>query len=122
MTLNLNNGLIGSHQPDTLVEFYTAVLGPPIWSGGPWVAWKAGGGFLTVGPFNDLTGPTGAPGRTLFGFLTDDVVGQVERMVAAGATVVHAPYHPVDVSEENWLAVLADPDGNYLQLWDLDPE
>ncbi len=118
--LNLNNIFIGSAAPGVLVDFYTEALGPPVWSGGAWVAWRAGCGFLTIGPFGEITGPTQSPGRMLFGFFTDDVVAEVERITRAGATVVNAPYHPVD-APDNWLAVMADPDGNYFQLWDLDP-
>lgn len=117
MGLNLNNVLIGSDNPVALVEFYTKVLGDPCWQGGDWFAWRAGQGLLTVGPYGDVTGPTGRPGRILFGFHADDVVGEFERITALGAQVVRPPYHPDDAPND-WLTVLADPDGNYLQIWD----
>lgn len=117
MSLSLNNVLIDSDDPSVLVEFYTKVLGEPVWKRGGWVAWRAGVGLLTVGPNRDVTRSTERPGPVLFGFHADDVVGEVERIKAGGAEVVRAPYHPPDAPDD-WLAVLADPDGNHFQIWD----
>ena len=117
MSLSLNNVLIGSADPPVLVDFYTKVLGQPVWEGGGWVAWRAGVGLLTVGPNGDVTRSTERPGPVLFGFHADDVVAEFDRIKACGAEVVREPYHPPDAPDD-WLAVLADPDGNYFQIWD----
>lgn len=115
MPLDLNNVLIGSDDPQTLIDFYTEVFGDPIFQAGGWVAWQAGGGFLTVGPHTGVTGGDDRPGRVLIGFVTEDVRGEFERIKAAGAEVVREPFHPAD-DPDGWLAFLADPDGNHFQL------
>jgi predicted enzyme related to lactoylglutathione lyase len=113
--LNLNNVLIGSDDPDKLAAFYTRVFGDPIFRGGGWTAWQAGEGFLTIGPYVEVTGRREQPGRVLIGFVTQDVPGEFERITNAGARVVRAPFHPVD-DPGGWLAFLADPDGNHFQI------
>lgn len=86
-----------------------------MWQVGGWFAWRAGEGFLTVGPHSEVTGRGEQPGRVLIGFVTKDVQGEFERIKKAGAEVVQPPFHPVD-DPDGWLAFLADPDGNYFQL------
>jgi predicted enzyme related to lactoylglutathione lyase len=114
-TLDLNNVLIGSDNPDGLAAFYTKVFGEPIFRSGGWTAWEAGNGFLTVGPHGDVTERRDAPGPVLVGFVTEDVPAEFARIKDAGATVVRPPFHPVD-DPEGWLAFLADPDGNVFQI------
>jgi predicted enzyme related to lactoylglutathione lyase len=82
---------------------------------GGWTAWEAGDGFLTVGPRTELTGQRTERGPVVIGFVTEDVPGEFSRLTKAGAQVVRAPFHPAD-DPEGWLAFLADPDGNRLQI------
>lgn len=113
--MNFNSILIGSENPEGLVEFYRKVLGEPGWSDGGYHGWKLGNGFVTVGPHDQVKGANREPGRLIWNLETPDVEGEFERMKAAGATVVADPYHPGEESD-GWIATLADPDGNYFQL------
>jgi predicted enzyme related to lactoylglutathione lyase len=45
----------------------------------------------------------------------EDVKTTFDELAAVGATVIAEPYQP-DEGMDNWLATLADPDGNYFQL------
>ena len=114
VALNLNNVLVGSDKPERLIAFYSEVLGPPSWEGGGYVAWSAGHGYLCVGP-GAVAGRSDEPERVVIGFQAEDVLGEFERIRAAGGEVVRAPFHPVD-GPDDWLAVIADPDGNLVQI------
>ena len=115
MGLNLRSVLIGSENPASLAAFYGKILGEPAWSGGEFQAWKAGDGFVTVGPHSEVKGVNTSPGRILLNLETEDVEGEFERIKGLGATVVQAPYHPGE-EPEALLATFADPDNNYFQL------
>ena len=113
--LNLNSVMISSEDPAPLFEFYTKVFGEPGWSGGEFKGWKAGNGYLVIGPHSDVKGPNEMPGRFMFFLETDDVPGEFQRMKDIGARVQQEPYQP-DENPDAWLATLVDPDGNYFQL------
>ena len=113
--LNLNSLLVGSENPNALVEFYTNVLGKPAWETGGFVGWQAGAGWLMVGPHSEVKGKNESPGRIILNFETPDVRGEFDRIKGLGATVEREPYHP-DESADMWLATFGDPDGNYFQL------
>jgi predicted enzyme related to lactoylglutathione lyase len=55
------------------------------------------------------------PGRLIWNLETPDLHGDLQRLKAAGATVVQEPYQP-DEDPEGWIATFADPDDNYFQL------
>ena len=42
--LKLNLVMVGSENPEPLVEFYTKVLGEPAWNDGGFVGWQSGSG------------------------------------------------------------------------------
>ena len=122
--MNLNSILIGSEQPERLAEYYTKLFGEPTWNEGGYVGWLVGSGGLTVGPHDQVHGPNAEPGRVIWNLASPDVRGDVERLKAAGATVVQEPYTPdgVDASDEMLIATFADPDGNYFQVMsEMDP-
>jgi predicted enzyme related to lactoylglutathione lyase len=116
--MNLNSILIGSEDPKGLAAYYTKLFGAPVWDDGGYVGWQLGSGFLTVGPHDQVKGRNASPGRILWNLETPDVRGEFERMKAAGATVVQAPYTPDGMEDvgEGEIATFEDPDGNYFQL------
>jgi predicted enzyme related to lactoylglutathione lyase len=113
--MNLTGILLGSEDPDRLAEYYTSLFGKPGFEGDGYRGWQLGGGWLTVGPHDQVKGKNTQPGRVIWNLETPDVDGEFERLRAAGATVVREPYAPGG-SVEMRIATLADPDDNYFQL------
>lgn len=113
--MNLNSVLIGSENPQELKDYYTKIFGDPTWAGGDFHAWQLGGGWLTVGPHDQVKGKNSVPGRVIWNIETSDVKGDFEKLKAAGATVVQDPYEP-DEASGMLIATFSDPDNNYFQL------
>jgi predicted enzyme related to lactoylglutathione lyase len=113
--MNFNNILIGSENPDRLVEYYTKLFGEPAMADGGYTGWQIGTGFVSVGPHSEVSGKNAHPGRFLWNIETTKVQAEFERMKAAGAIVVREPYNFPDFPDA-WIATLADPDDNYFQL------
>lgn len=113
--MNFNSILIGSEDPQRLVDYYTKLFGEPAMSDGGYTGWLLGSGFVTVGPHSEVTGRNEQPGRLIWNIETADVQGEFARMQAAGAIVVREPYG-FEGYPDSWIATLADPDGNYFQL------
>jgi predicted enzyme related to lactoylglutathione lyase len=124
-TMNLNSILIGSDQPERLAEYYTKLFGDPMWNENGYVGWMIGTGGITVGPHDQVKGQNAEPGRVIWNMSSADVRGDVERLKAAGATVVQEPYTPGDEGDEGddmLIATFSDPDGNYFQVMsEMDP-
>jgi predicted enzyme related to lactoylglutathione lyase len=116
--MNFNSILIGSENPQRLVDFYTKLFGEPAWSDGGYTGWLIGSGAVTVGPHDQVTGKNPQPGRLIWNIESPDVKGDFERFKAAGATVVRDPYTPgqEEQDDEGLIATFADPDDNYFQL------
>jgi len=113
--LNLNSVMIGTKQTKVMVAFYEKVLGKPadmVDSENDFFGWQVGGAFLSVLEHSEMGGKAKDPGRVLFNFETAQVKEEFERIKAAGAVVIRAPYE----MGGGWIATLADPDGNYFQL------
>ena len=117
--MNFNNILIGSEDPQKLVDYYTKLFGAPTMSEGGYTGWLLGQGFVSVGPHSEVKGKSVHPGRIIWNIETTDVRGQFDRLKAAGAIVVTEPYGfdgipgaPSDAA----IATFADPDDNYFQL------
>jgi predicted enzyme related to lactoylglutathione lyase len=118
--MNFNNILIGSANPDALVEYYTKLLGEPAMSDGGYTGWQIGSGFVSVGPHSEVSGKNAHPGRLIWNIESSDVQGDFDRMKAAGAIVIREPYS-FEGYPDSLIATLADPDDNYFQLtspWD----
>ncbi len=113
--MDFNSILIGSEDPQRLVEYYTRLFGEPGMSEGGYTGWTLGSGFVTVGPHDQVHGKNGEPGRIIWNVETPDVKGEFERLKAAGAIVVREPYG-FEGAPGAAIATLADPDGNYFQL------
>jgi predicted enzyme related to lactoylglutathione lyase len=113
--VNLNSILIGSAEPQRLMDYYTRLFGTPGWNEGGFSGWQIGTGFVTVGPHDQVSGSNQQPGRLIWNIESTDVKADFDRLKAAGATVVQEPYQP-GAAPEAWIATFSDPDGNYFQL------
>jgi predicted enzyme related to lactoylglutathione lyase len=113
--MQFNNILIGSDDPDRLVDYYRKVLGEPTLVEGGYSGWQLGSGMVSIGPHSEVHGKNPQPGRLIWNIETPDVQGEFERMKAAGAIVIKEPY-TFDEAPGYWIATLADPDDNYFQL------
>jgi len=112
-TLNLNSIMIGTAQPQVLAEFYEKVLGRPAdMVEGGYYGWQVGNCFLTVGEHSEVRGSAKEPARMILNFETEAVQAEYERLKKAKVTVIKEPYE----MGGGWIATLADPDGNYIQL------
>ena len=113
--MQFNNILIGSEDPDRLVEYYSRVLGEPTLVEGGYSGWQLGSGMVSIGPHSEVHGKNPQPGRLIWNIETADVQAEFDRMKAAGAIVIREPY-TFDEAPGYWIATLADPDDNYFQL------
>jgi predicted enzyme related to lactoylglutathione lyase len=113
--MNFNSILIGSEDPQRLVDYYTKVLGEPTFSEGGYTGWQIGSGNVSIGPHSEVKGKSVHPGRIIWNIESDDVKADFDRFVAAGATVVREPYG-FEEAPDALVATLADPDDNYFQL------
>jgi predicted enzyme related to lactoylglutathione lyase len=113
--MNFNSILIGSDDPQRLVDYYTKLFGEPAMQDGGYTGWLIGSGFVSVGAHSEVKGKNAHPGRLIWNIETPDVKAEFERMTAAGAIVVTEPYS-FEGYPDSWIATLADPDDNYFQL------
>jgi predicted enzyme related to lactoylglutathione lyase len=113
--MNFTNILIGSEDPERLVDYYTKLFGEPTMADEGYTGWLIGRGFMSVGAHSEVHGKSAHPGRIIWNIETEDVRGVFDRFVAAGAIVVREPYN-FEQAPESWIATLADPDDNYFQL------
>jgi predicted enzyme related to lactoylglutathione lyase len=113
--VDFNSILIGSAEPQRLVDYYTKLFGTPGMSDGGYTGWQLGSGFVTVGPHDEVIGKNAHPGRLIWNIETPDVKAEFDRMKAAGAIVVREPYS-FEGYPDSLIATLADPDDNYFQL------
>jgi predicted enzyme related to lactoylglutathione lyase len=113
--MNFNSILVGSADPDRLVEYYTRLFGAPGFQDGGYSGWQIGSGYITIGAHSEVSGKNSQPGRLIWNIETPDVKGEFERLKAAGAIVVREPYE-FEGMPGSAIATLADPDDNYFQL------
>ena len=113
--MDFNNIMIGSEDPQRLVDYYTKLFGEPTMSDGGYTGWRLGSGFMFVGPHSEVHGKNSAPGRLMWNIESQDVKADFDRFVAAGANVVREPYN-FEEQPDTWVATIADPDDNYFQL------
>lgn len=116
--LNLNSLLLFSENPKKLAAFYQKILGAkPGWTGGDFAGYKAGDGYLIIGPHDKVHGKSTNPERMMFNLETRDVKKEFERIKKLGAKVVQQPYHPDEDSDpKSLVAAFADPDNNFFQI------
>ena len=120
--MDFNSILIGSADPQRLVDYYTKLFGAPAFSEGGYSGWQIGSGFVTVGAHDKVVGKNAHPGRIIWNIETADVKGDFERFKAAGAIVVAEPYGFEEGQIDASIATFADPDDNYFQLMSPMPE
>jgi len=113
--MDFNSILIGSDDPQRLVDYYTKLFGEPTMADEGYTGWLIGRGFMSIGAHSEVHGKSAHPGRIIWNIETEDVRGAFDRFVAAGAIVVREPYN-FEQAPESWIATLADPDDNYFQL------
>src|SRR5262245_31326773 len=113
--MNFNNILIGSEDPKRLTDYYSKLLGEPMYSDESYSTWQIGSGFVSIGPHSEVKGKNAHPGRLIWNIETDDVKAEFDRMKAAGAVVIQEPYS-FEQAPGSWIATFADPDDNYFQL------
>jgi predicted enzyme related to lactoylglutathione lyase len=113
--MDFNNILIGSDDPQRLVDYYTKLFGEPTLSDGGYTGWLIGRGLVSIGPHSEVHGKNAHPGRIIWNIESPDVQADFDRMVAAGAIVVREPYG-FEEAPGALVATLADPDDNYFQL------
>ena len=113
--MDFNSLLIGSEDPQRLVEYYTKFLGEPMFSDGGYTGWQIGSGFVTIGAHDQVKGRNAHPGRIIWNIESEDVKADFERFKAAGATVIAEPYG-MEGQDDSAIATFADPDDNYFQL------
>ena len=113
--MNFNNILIGSENPEALVEYYTKLFGEPGFQDGGYAGWQIGSGFVSIGPHSEVHGKNAHPGRFLWNIETSGVHGEFAKLKAAGAIVIREPYE-FEGMPGSAIATLADPDDNYFQL------
>lgn len=111
--LNLNSIMIGTAQPAALGKFYETVFGRPadMMEDG-WYMWQAGNCSLSIGEHSEVQGQAKEPARIILNLETKAVQEEFERLQQTGVTVIKAPYE----MGGGWIATLADPDGNFIQL------
>jgi predicted enzyme related to lactoylglutathione lyase len=115
--MNLIGVQIGAEDAKKLAEFYEKAFGAPKWSmPDGWYGWDIGTGHLFFGPHSDIKGQAHEPQRIMISLEADDVTSEFARLVEAGAKEVAKPYNPDSTNKDFWLATVADPEGNYLQL------
>lgn len=113
--LNLNSVFIGTKQTKALVAFYEKVIGKPpdmVDEKNGFYGWLVGTSYMGILDHSEMQGKTKDPGRLMLNFETSQVKQEFDRIKALGAAVIRAPYQ----MESEWIATLADPDGNYFQL------
>jgi predicted enzyme related to lactoylglutathione lyase len=116
--MNFDSLLIFSENPKKLVDFYKKVFeGKPAWTGGDFVGYKVGKGYVMIGPHDKVHGKAKEPERLIYNLEVKDVKKEFARVKKLGAKVVAEPYHPDEDKDSKFmLCTFADPDGNFFQL------
>lgn len=115
--MKLIGTMLGTEDPKKLGEFYNKILGKAGWQQDGWYGYEVEGGSLMIGPHSDVKGANKEPARIMISFASSKVAEDFERIKGVGAVVVAEPYQPDMANNPGvWLATLADPDGNYIQL------
>jgi len=113
--LKLSTIMIGTTRLQVLADFYEKVIGRPADmsdSEEGFFGWRFEGTSLAVFTHSEMGGDTKDPGRLMINYGTEQVKEEFERIKNLGGVVIHEPYQ----MGENWVATLADPNGNYFQL------
>jgi predicted enzyme related to lactoylglutathione lyase len=115
--MKLSGVMLNTENPKKLAEFYTKILGKPGWQQGEMYGYGSSGNNIFIMEHSEVKGKNTMPARIMLSFAVADTKKEFEKVKSAGGEVVAEPYQPdKENSPKVWLATLADPDGNYLQL------
>ena len=101
----------------SLRAFYSDVIGIKIRMDAPEfiVFGDANVAAFALGTHSDVKGLNRDPSRTMVGFVTDDVEAEYQRLKSAGVEFVDPPTDFPQLI----IATLKDPEGNYVQLFQM---
>lgn len=100
-----------------MTRFYRDTLGlAPRSAKADFVNFDWGGVRLSVGVHSGIRGPSRDPLRLMINLTVADIRAAHDRLVRAGVVFTRAPERE---DWGGWVATLADPDGNILQLMQL---
>lgn len=107
--------VLGSNDPDRLYAWYRAALAPDD-NGSQHIDF--GGVWLRIEHRDDVSGKNNEPGRMIINFTVDDARATARRLDEAGVSWI------TEVEERGHalIGTAVDPDGNYLQIVQLDKD
>ena len=115
--MKLSGAMINTEDSKKLSEFYTKVFGKPGWEENNMYGFDTGNSNIMIMPHSEVKGSSKEPARIMITFSSSDVQKDFDMVKEVGGKVVAEPYQPdKDNSPKVWLATIADPDGNYLQI------
>jgi predicted enzyme related to lactoylglutathione lyase len=110
---------IWSEDLNKLLPFYRDVLGMKVFMETPGFVLLGAASLeaptLGLGTHSEVRGPNSDPARHMVGFETDDILGDCQRLKAAGVKFIEEPVNDGSM----WIATLKDPEGNFVQLFQL---
>lgn len=119
--INLVSLYLCTDRPQELAAFYQQVLQQdPAFSSDEIVLFMLGEVRLEIMKHSEVSGPNRQPQRSFFDLGVKDARAEFRRIVGLGAAVIQEPYDFADDQVSLTLATLADIDGNYFQLVQMD--
>jgi predicted enzyme related to lactoylglutathione lyase len=115
-SFNLN---VTSEHPEALATFYRDVVGLEPEQNMGEGAFKVAGAHFLIDGHSDTKGQNPEPQRTLINFFVEDLAAEQARLEAQGVKFIRT------AGKEYWGGVIStfvDPDGNYAQLIEFNPE
>ncbi len=115
-SFNIN---ITSDDPERLTTFYRDVVGLPIHPQMGDGAFEVAGAALLIDGHSEIHGPAKEPQRVLINMFVADLAAEQTRLEEQGVTFIRT------AGREFWGGVIStfpDPDGNYLQLIEFNPQ
>ena len=110
---------IWSADLNNLLPFYRDVLGIKVTMESPGFvllgADSPDAPALGIGTHSEVRDHNSDPARHMVGFVTDDIMADWQRLKAAGVEFIDDPTDSGDL----WIATLKDPEGNFVQLFQL---
>jgi catechol 2,3-dioxygenase-like lactoylglutathione lyase family enzyme len=114
MTTALSSMLLGSTDPDRLLDWYRRAFQVPVLEG---TVLDFGDFGVVVERRDDVSARNAEPGRFIVNFHTDDVQAIAKHLDAMGVTWLVE----VEEREPGWFGTMLDPDGNYVQVIQFKP-
>ena len=112
--------VLGSTDPARLWEWYRSAFAPEAEKEGSMLGLELGGTYLIFESRNDVGRKSVEPGRLIVNFEVDDIRG-LEKHLTTGLNARWV--RPVEDPDEGiMLGTLEDPDGNYVQIFELTGE